>query len=239
MSEPGAEVQKVEPEITTEKALDFLRSPKFANQFTKGTGEDRADILSVLNEVINNTRRINSNIKERARAELLNALGNIDRQAAGQKPQEEIARVFRKDKVIDFGNADLAALDRTAPSKFTNLIKVYRDHIAQFGQESIAHLCLDGATFLDLTEGISKVSYDKGEQYKVNTVGELREFIDRMEHSSFPWLRRDPEHVERLRELGFVDQFFHRDVSRSALMKRLKSKVSTWDHIGQRTDEQS
>ena len=95
-------------------------------------------------------------------------------------PELAIAQTFKKGRYLELPqNCDSAQLPMTP--RMRRLIEKYRGHIASFGNDSLAHLCLPELNFDRLTNGVfwlgEKFNSDSTEDLvltTLNTINELR-----------------------------------------------------------------
>lgn len=118
--------------------------------------------------------------------------------------QRVIEKMFRVGPFLNFAQvpeADLVFLS----GKTRKLLESYRQHIEEFGQDSIAHLCPPPLLFRRLTGGICLIGYEREflEVVKVDTISQLRGLKERLDNDVtlrpypkykggyVPWWRRD------------------------------------------------
>lgn len=226
----------------TEQALI---SEEVATSFVGASTEVRARFLSVLQQQLASLRETDLELLGREKGELTGRLG-LDVELSSreiQHPEETIAARFRDGKLLrlpEVGESEVQTL-RPQERRMVTLINLYREHIARFGDQSVAHLCPDGVLFLDLTGGIGIRKYEwRGEhfrqEFKAGTIDELRLLLPQLERLSKTWLSRRLSRSQYDEALGFKGNksaIYNEDFAKRRLLEKIRSKLEAWDAIPQ------
>lgn len=197
-----------------------LKSSEVESAFASGSPEERNSFVKALEQSLKDLRRIQNQINREKRISerlaLAKRLGidGFGSQDLNYRPHVVIERVFRRGKYLDFSSVDEGIL--TLYSKaIQRSVKEYKEHIEEFGEYSLAHLCLPYWDLRGFSRGVSiqGPNADRSEVVHVNTIDELREIL-------------------KLKSSGGITRVHGRNM----LVDRLREALERWDAIPEESD---
>lgn len=143
----------------------------------------RSDFINLLRERLRYFRRLDRELGAREKKPLLDILQGefnvtISRGELNQ-PHLIIARACREGKYLNPSKMQ-KLLQFPLPPGLHGLLEAWQAHVIEYGNESIAHLCLDRRTFFSLCGTVSLTNGRNTEEVAIKTIGQLEGFTGRI-----------------------------------------------------------
>ena len=209
------------------RAITYIGSSEGQEGYKRLSEAERAGIITGLEEAIKSFRIIEEEKLREQMERFVLQLGEYN------NPNIAIQRMFRTGgggKYLDFSNLTDKIFDRFhKPMKIT--INFYREHMEVYGHNSIAHLCLDGPLFFDLTHSLELHRGGIVENIKIDTIEQLRIFKKALEGPNIRLVRK----MEYLRQerVYFSGAYYglSESIQKNNMHDKLESKLAEWDAI--------
>lgn len=143
----------------------------------------RSDFINLLRKRLRYFRRLDRELGAREKKPLLDILQGefnvtISRGELNQ-PHLIIARACREGKYLDPSKMQ-KLLQFSLPSGLHGLLEAWQAHVIEYGNESIAHLCLDRRLFFNLCGTVSLTNGRNTEEVAIKTIGQLDNLAGRI-----------------------------------------------------------
>ena len=222
--------ERIDPKEVLKQMAKVLGSEKARDVFAQLQGTSREDVISRLSALVTEWVKLHRKLTNEEEQKERERLGLEFSYSEVLHPEMVIARVLRDGRYLDSFRMQDPDIARRLPGKILRHVEVYRQHVEKFGKDSIAHLCLDGSLFFDLTDGL-QLGWLNPEVLRINTVEELRTFLARLSADESVRFVRTDDHFKRMKEALGATNYLGRDVHKGHMIDKIQSKLAEWDAI--------